>query len=66
MPSSPQPVGPAEIGQILGVSRQRVTQLMASDDFPAPWVELASGRVWRDSDIVAWAEGKGRTVQQRG
>lgn len=62
---TPEPVGPHEIGQILGVSRQRVTQLMAGDDFPEPWAELASGRVWRDTDIVQWAESKGRAVQPR-
>lgn len=62
---SPEPVGPHEIGQILGVSRQRVTQLMDGDDFPSPWAELKTGRVWRDTDIIEWAKSKGRVVHPR-
>lgn len=57
------PIGPHEIGLMLNVSRQRVNQLMAHDDFPAPWVVLATGRIWRDQDIAAWAKKGGRIVR---
>jgi predicted DNA-binding transcriptional regulator AlpA len=61
-------VGAAEIAEMLGVSRQRVAQLMtAHDDFPQPEVELAGGRVWSRTAIEAWisahperAEGEAR------
>jgi predicted DNA-binding transcriptional regulator AlpA len=49
-------VGAAEVARILGVSRQRVAQLVVSaPDFPRPEVELAGGRVWSRRDIEAWA-----------
>ncbi len=52
-------VGAAEIASILGVSRQRVSQIAAFDeDFPAPEVELASGRVWRREAIEEWARSR--------
>ena len=44
-----------EIAQILGVSRQRVYQLMeAYDDFPAPLATLAVGRVWSRAAVEEW------------
>ena len=56
-------VGAAEIAELLGgLSRQRVTQLMAADDFPEPMQRLRMGNVWRYSDVVAWAKRRGRTV----
>jgi hypothetical protein len=48
-------VGVAEIAEMLGVSRQRAVQIVASyADYPAPEVALASGRVWRRSDVDRW------------
>lgn len=47
---------------MLNVNRQRVTQLREHPDFPAPWVTLATGVVWRDTDVVAWATRHGRTI----
>ncbi len=48
-------VGMAEIAEILGVSRQRVAQLIESyEDFPKPEVELTSGRVWSRTAIETW------------
>jgi hypothetical protein len=48
-------VGVGEIGRMLGVSRQRVDQLTVEySDFPAPVVELLSGRVWARRDVEAW------------
>jgi len=56
------PIGPHEIAVMLNVSRQRVQQLMAQDDFPEPWATLATGRIWAAEDIAAWAKAKGRRV----
>lgn len=50
----PAPVGPGEIAEMVGLSRQRVDQLSRQRDFPEPWAELKTGRVWRDTDIEAW------------
>jgi predicted DNA-binding transcriptional regulator AlpA len=46
-----------EVAQILGVSRQRVHQLLrVHADFPEPEAVLAVGRIWKRVDIVAWAK----------
>jgi predicted DNA-binding transcriptional regulator AlpA len=48
-------VGMAEIAEILGVSRQRVSQLIETyEDFPKPEVELSGGRVWSRTAIETW------------
>nr|WP_051042441.1 helix-turn-helix domain-containing protein [Actinoplanes missouriensis] len=47
-------MGAGEIGDRLGVSRQRVQQLIAKPDFPAPYDEIQMGKVWRIADIEAW------------
>lgn len=55
--------GPFEISQTLGVSRQRVVQLAAREDFPAPVAILQMGKVWLADDIRRWAEEQGRDVK---
>lgn len=55
-------VGNAELGKLLGVSRQRVSQLVTRDDFPAPRAVLIMGSVWTLDDVVAWAHRTGRTL----
>jgi len=48
-------VGVAEVAEMLGVSRQRVNQLVSdSPDFPPPESELSAGRVWLRESIEAW------------
>ena len=48
-------VSVTEIARMLGVSRQRVNQLIqAYGDFPKPEAELAIGRVWLRSAVQAW------------
>ena len=50
-------VGLTEIAAMLGVSRQRVGQIVRDyDDFPTPVAELASGRIWETAAVKAWAE----------
>lgn len=61
MAKEPTPVGPGEIAALVGVSRQRIDELSRRADFPAPWAELLTGRVWRDTDIKAWAATRNTT-----
>jgi len=53
-------VGSAEIAAVLGVSRQRVQQLISRPDFPKPDAVLAMGKIWRKADVEAWAKAHGR------
>ena len=55
-------MGNAELGKLLGVSRQRVSQLVTRDDFPAPRAVLIMGSIWTLDDVVEWADRKGRTL----
>jgi predicted DNA-binding transcriptional regulator AlpA len=48
-------VGSHEIRVMLGVSRQRVNQLVNQKGFPDPIVRLAQGAVWRRRDVEKWA-----------
>ncbi len=54
--SSPMDVmGVPEIARLLGVSRQRVYQLIdAYDDFPRPVARLAVGRIWSKAAVEEW------------
>ncbi|GAA4439686.1 helix-turn-helix transcriptional regulator [Phytohabitans houttuyneae] len=47
-------MGAAEIADLLGVSRQRVQQLVSRPDFPPPATTLAMGKIWLASDVRAW------------
>ena len=55
-------VGAREIELMLGVSRQRVQQLVHHPDFPQPVERLAMGAVWRRRDVIAWAVRTGRRI----
>ena len=55
-------VGAAELGEMLGVSRQRINQLTTHRDFPAPVVVLRMGKVWDLADVRTWADEHGRTL----
>jgi len=50
--------GLTEVGEMLGVSRQRAAQLADSSGFPEPVADLASGRIWRLDDIRLWSESR--------
>jgi predicted DNA-binding transcriptional regulator AlpA len=54
-PSSLDLMGAAEIGRLLGVSRQRVQQLVKTPGFPPPVAHLDMGKVWLSQDIAEWA-----------
>ncbi len=47
---------------MLGVSKRRVAQLIARDDFPAPIAQLSVSRVWSYAEVKSWAESSGRVV----
>ncbi len=50
-------VGVAEVAQMLGISRQRVNQMVTSaPDFPGPEAQLSAGRIWRVSLVKAWMD----------
>jgi predicted DNA-binding transcriptional regulator AlpA len=48
--------GVREVAELLGVSRQRVSELRARPGFPAPVAELASGPVWKVSSLRRFLE----------
>ncbi len=59
-------VGASEIAELLGVSRQRVYELIEShEDFPHPIARLARGSVWERSAIERWAAKWTRTPGRR-
>jgi predicted DNA-binding transcriptional regulator AlpA len=47
--------GVAEISASLGVSKKTVLRYSRRADFPAPAARLHSGRVWRSTEVSAWA-----------
>ncbi|MDP9334401.1 MAG: hypothetical protein M3Q30_14020 [Actinomycetota bacterium] len=53
-------VGLKEIGEMLGVSKQRAGQLVEQVGFPQPLGEISAGRVWKRADVEAWARRDGR------
>jgi predicted DNA-binding transcriptional regulator AlpA len=53
-------MGAAEIAALLGVSRQRIQQLISRPDFPRPAAVLAMGKVWHTDEVKAWARDHGR------
>ena len=58
-------VGVAEVAQMVGVSRQRINELVRTDpDFPDPEAELAAGRIWCRQDIERWMAA--RNLSQKG
>ena len=52
-----------DVGRRLGISRQRVGQLAATDGFPEPIGRLGRANVWRWADIAAWARAAGRVTR---
>jgi len=53
-------VGLAEIVDLLGVSRSYASQLVNRKGFPDPVADLATGRIWRRTDVEQWARDNGR------
>ncbi|WP_416063467.1 hypothetical protein [Rhodococcus indonesiensis] len=55
-PSLPELLSTPEVGELLGVTRQRVAQLRKSAAFPEPLFELRTGPIWAISAITNFAE----------
>ena len=64
-PTLPELVAGPEIGELLGITRQRVFQLQATDNFPAPLVRLRTGPVWDRRAIEAYAHATERRPRHR-
>ncbi|WP_405098899.1 helix-turn-helix transcriptional regulator [Micromonospora sp. NBC_01412] len=47
-------MGPYEIAERLGVSRQRFQQLARYPTFPKPYQELRGMKVWLAEDVEEW------------
>ena len=64
MSNVPDLVGVTEVAHELGVSKQRVSALRSSGQFPSPIADLAAGPVWLRSSVTRfhqnWARKSGR------
>jgi prophage regulatory protein len=60
-------VGASEIARLLGVTRQRVQQLINEPGFPLPDAALRAGRdelkMWDPATIRKWAAQTGRVLE---
>jgi predicted DNA-binding transcriptional regulator AlpA len=61
MATPPRTGGLSEIGELLGVTRQRAYTLAKRADFPAPVATSRAGRVWDLAAVEAWAATWDRT-----
>jgi hypothetical protein len=51
-----------DIAERRGITKQRVAQLAARDDFPPPLGVLGRSTIWRWSPIERWARATGRAT----
>lgn len=56
-------VSRVEIADILGVTKQRVHQLITQPGFPEPVATLAIGQVWDRAAVEEWARSSGRLYE---
>ncbi len=69
--AEPEPTyaGVTEVAELLGVSKQRVSELRTSAAFPAPIAELAAGPVWSVPTLTrfidTWERKPGRPRKNR-
>ena len=65
-PNYPELVGTAEAAEFLGVSKQRVSQLLQQNaDFPQPLHRLAAGPIWMKSAVDLFASTWDRSPGRR-
>jgi hypothetical protein len=55
-PLLPKLAGMTEVGELLGVTRQRAAQLATREDFPLPVTRLAAGPIWTRDSVEAFAQ----------
>ena len=53
----------ADIAELLGISRARVSVLANRSDFPRPVGRLGRSEVWRWTSVERWARETGRLAQ---
>jgi chromosome partitioning protein len=60
-------VGMAEVAEILGVTKQTLTNWRHRNiSFPSPIAELRSGPVWKREDVISWGKSAGIQVRESG
>lgn len=57
-------VGIAEIAELRGVARQSAHRTTRLPDFPAPYADLAAGRIWRRHDVEQYFARRDRKGQE--
>lgn len=57
-------IGTYEMAAMLGLGRERTSQLAMTKGFPEPAIVLAIGRIYRTADFYEWAERVGRKILQ--
>jgi predicted DNA-binding transcriptional regulator AlpA len=60
----PPLAGVAEAAALLGWDKRRIFTYLSRGSFPEPIAALASGRVWRRSDIEAYAAARRRKASR--
>ena len=55
-PTFPTLLGVAELAAVLGVSKQRASELANSTRFPRPFLTLASGPIWLEPAVLRFVE----------
>lgn len=58
-------LGFAEVRDALGITSGALAARMNAPDFPSPVAILASGRVWRLDQIVAYARTRCESIDER-
>jgi predicted DNA-binding transcriptional regulator AlpA len=53
-------VRPIDIARMLGVTRQRVIQVVRRDDFPKSAKVIGQRRLWRREDLERWRDARPR------
>lgn len=56
--AAPRCLGVSEVADLLGVSKQRVSQLMRTTGFPEPLQHLAATPLWLENPILRYAESR--------
>ena len=59
-PVKPEPMGPKEVAEFLGVKRATVQQWSYRDVLPAPDFTIGKTPVWQPDTIIRWAVETGR------
>lgn len=63
MPPEQELLGLSEVAELIGASRQTVSNWrQRRGDFPDPVADLKSGPIWTREDVVEWAEANGIEV----